>query len=158
FFRRFNGEEDEKGNRYYEGDKKYRDVKLRRKYMEILFDAANAGMSRDLKVDFVKSVIDKSNPGVLDFHKPGWFCEVQTKFSFKGKSIPITLFMELEKAQLGTKWVISKVYADEFARSFKRDTARVGKFLHPMSHELDFMNLRKAFMADSVTQFASKKF
>src|SRR5688572_23807959 len=29
FFRRFNGEEDEKGNRYYPGDKQYRGDKLR---------------------------------------------------------------------------------------------------------------------------------
>ena len=42
---------------------------------------------------------------------------------------------------------------------FKRDTVVVGKFLHPMSHELDFMNLRKAFLnKDSVAQFVSKQF
>src|SRR5690606_32533228 len=42
---------------------------------------------------------------------------------------------------------------------FSRDTTKVGRFLHPLSHELDFMNLRKAFLnPDSVSQFASKKF
>ena len=39
FFRRFNGEEDEKGERYYPKDKQYRSEKLRRKYIGMLFDA-----------------------------------------------------------------------------------------------------------------------
>jgi len=159
FFRRFNGEEDEKGDRYYEGDKQFRNVKLRKKYLEILFDAGNGGMTPELKTEFVKNVLDKSNPGLLDFHKPDWFCEVHATFNFKGKHIPIILFMELEDAQLGSKWVIRKVNAKTFEDGFKRDTIHVGKFLHPLSHELDFMNLRKALLnTDSVSQFANRKF
>ena len=43
--------------------------------------------------------------------------------------------------------------------TFERDTVKVGKFLHPLSHELDFMNLRKAFNnPDSVSQYTLKKF
>ncbi|HTE34253.1 MAG TPA: hypothetical protein VK666_27930, partial [Chryseolinea sp.] len=49
FFRRFNGEEDEKGDRYYPKDKLYRTEKLRKKYIGILFDASNTGISNDLK-------------------------------------------------------------------------------------------------------------
>ena len=159
FFRRFNGEEDEKGERYFPGDKQYRNVKLRRKYLAILFDASNSGVSNDLKNSFAREVLDKDEPALLDFHKSGWFSEIQTTFSYNGKDLPITLFMELEKAQLGRKWVISEVYIPAFEKYFQRDTARVGQFLHPMSHELDFMNLRKAFMKpDSVAQFARKKF
>ena len=46
-----------------------------------------------------------------------------------------------------------------FAPYFVRDTTKVGRFLHPLSHELDFMNLRKAFSnPDSISQYASKKF
>ncbi len=76
-----------------------------------------------------------------------------------GKNEPVTLFMELEKDHEGTKWVISKVYASMFDPYFKRDTTKVGKFLHPLSHELDFMNLRKAFnYTDSISQFAVKRF
>lgn len=159
FFRRFNGEEDEKGERYDPGDKQFRSARLRKKYLEILFDAGNAGMSAELKTEFSKDVLDKSNPGFLDFHKPDWFCEVQTTFAFKGKNIPVTLFMELENAQLGSKWVISKVKAKTFEAEFKRDTLHAGRFLHPLSHELDFMNLRKALITtDSVSQFAVRKF
>jgi len=69
------------------------------------------------------------------------------------------LFMELEKDHLGTKWVINKVHADIFEPYFLRDTTKIGRFLHPMSHELDFMNLRKALAnSDSVSQFTVKRF
>ena len=67
--------------------------------------------------------------------------------------------MELEKDHLGSKWVISKVHADLFEPYFVRDTTKIGRFLHPMSHELDFMNLRKALAnSDSVSQFTVKRF
>ena len=159
FFRRFNGEEDEKGERYYEKDKQYHTLKLRKKYLEILFDAASNGMSAELKSKFVKEVLDKSEPIFLDFHGADWFCEASTTFTFQEKEQAITLFMELERAQLGYKWVISNVYADAFIKSFKRDTTKVGKFLHPLSHELDFMNFHKAFnTTDSISQYASKRF
>lgn len=159
FFRRFNGEEDEKGERYYPKDRQYRSEKLRRKYIGILFDASNAGIAQDLKVQFAKDVLDKDSPGLLNFHGGNWFSEVHTTFIMNGKDVPVTLFMELEKHHQGTRWVIGKVYADVFKTSFERDTVKVGKFLHPLSHELDFMNLRKAFSnPDSVNQFAVKKF
>jgi len=159
FIRRFNGEEDEKGERYYATDKQYRNLKLRKKYLEILFDRSNTGISNDLKTQLAKDVLEKKEPPILDFHGGNWFAEVQATFNANGKDQPITLFMELEKHHLGTRWTIYKVHADMYNDSFKRDTVVVGKFLHPMSHELDFMNLRKAFLnKDSVTQYVSKKF
>jgi hypothetical protein len=159
FFRRFNGEEDEKGERYYPKDRLYRSEKLRKKYIGILFDASNAGISPDLKVEFTKDVINKDKPVVLNFHGGNWFSEVHTLFVMNGKEVPVTLFMELEKHHQGTRWVISKVYAEMFKSSFERDTVKVGRFLHPLSHELDFMNLRRAFSnPDSVSQYTLKKF
>ena len=159
FFRRFNGEEDEKGNRFFPGDKQYRNLKLRKKYFGVLFDASNTGIGNDMKNAFVRDVLDKAEPDVLDFHKTGWFSELQTTFTFNGKDLPVTLFMELERAQLGSKWVISDVHIPGFEKYFLRDTTRAGRFLHPLSHELDFMNMRKAFVnIDSLSQFVRKKF
>jgi len=161
FFRRFNGEEDEKGNRFYPADKQYRSVKLRKKYLGILFDESNKGMSSLLKTEFAKQVLDpdKSVSSILDFHGPDWFSEVNAVFTMNGKEQPVTLFMELEKDHLGYKWVIRKVYADMFKPYFDRDTTKIGQFLHPLSHELDFMNLRKAFAnTDSISQYAVKQF
>lgn len=159
FFRRFNGEEDEKGERYYPKDRLYRNEKLRKKYIGILFDASNAGINQALKAEFTKEIIDKEKPAILSVHGGNWFSEVHTLFIMNGKEVPVTLFMELEKHHQGTRWVISKVYADIFKPYFERDTVKVGKFLHPLSHELDFMNLRKAFSnPDSVSQYTLKKF
>jgi len=157
FIRRFNGEEDEKGNRYYASDKLFQSPKLRKKYLDVLFDESNKGISAALRSEFSKLVMDK--PLFLDFHGGSWFSEVQTTFSLNGKDQPVTLFMELEKDHLGSKWVIQKVYTQMFSSSFARDTVKIGRFLHPMSHELDFMNLRKVFEnRDSVSQFTSKSF
>ena len=159
FFRRFNGEEDEKGNRYYARDKQYRSVKLRKKYLGILFDEGNAGISPSLKTEFAKFVLDKPELSILNFHGPNWFSEVHATFTLNGKDQSVRLFMELEKDHLGSKWVINKVHADIFDPYFIRDTTKVGRFLHPLSHELDFMNLRKAFYnKDSVSQFTVKRF
>jgi hypothetical protein len=159
FFRRFNGEEDEKGNRYYPGDKQHRSDKLRRQYLRILFDESNAGISSSLKTEFVKDILDKPEKSILNFHGGNWFAELQTTFTMNGKNQQVILFMELEKHRLGTRLVIQKVHADMFSPYFEKDTVHVGKFLHPMSHELDFMNLRKAFInKDSINQFTVKRF
>lgn len=159
FFRRFNGEEDEKGNRYYPRDKQYRSTKLRIKYLGVLFDDSNTGITSAEKTEFAKYVISKGESAILDFHGPEWFSEVQAVFTMNGKDQPMTLFMELEKNHLGYKWVIRKVYADMFTKYFDRDTSKIGRFLHPLSHELDFMNLRKAFVnSDSISQFTVKQY
>lgn len=159
FFRRFNGEEDEKGNRYYAGDKLHRSEKLRRQYLRILFDESNTGISASLKTEFIKDILDKPESSILKFHGGNWFAELHTTFTMNGKNQSVILFMELEKHRLGTRWVIQKVHAQMFEPYFQKDTTRVGKFLHPMSHELDFMNLRKAFInKDSINQFIVKRF
>lgn len=159
FFRRFNGEEDERGNRYYQKDKQYRSDKLRKKYLGILFDEDNTGISPALKNEFVRFVLDKPEASILDFHGANWFSEVNATFTMDGKDQTITLFMELEKDHLGRKWVINRVHADMLDPYFVRDTTKVGRFLHPMSHELDFMTLRKAFSnSDSISQFTVKRF
>jgi hypothetical protein len=111
-----------------------------------------------LKTEFVKQILDKGE-SILNFHGTGWFSEVQATFTLNGKPQLITLFMELEKDHLGYKWVIRKVRADVFASSFERDTTKIGRFLHPLSHELDFMNLRKAFSSsDSISQYTARDF
>lgn len=159
FFRRFNGEEDERGNRYYPGDRQYRSDKLRRQYLRILFDESNNDISSSLKTDFVRDILAKPESTILNFHGGNWFSELRTTFTMNGRNQSVILFMELEKHRLGTRWVIQKVHADMFEPYFRKDTVRVGNFLHPMSHELDFMNLRKAFLnKDSINQYTLKKF
>lgn len=159
FFRRFNGEEDEKGNRYYPGDKQFRSERLRKQYLRILFDESNTNISSSLKAAFVSDIVKSPESTILNFHGGNWFSELHTTFSMNGKNQRVILFMVLEKHRLGTRWVIQKVHADMFEPYFSKDTVRMGKFLHPMSHELDFMNLRKAFInKDSINEFVVKRF
>lgn len=142
FFRRFNAEESEKGDRFYADDKQYRNDRLRKKYIQMLFDESNRNITPNLKKEFITTVVE-NNPAFLDFHEDGWFSEVNAKFNYKGREETITLYMELEAAGLGYKWIIDKVHFEPFLEKFKTDTTQ--KFLHPMSHELYFLNMRKVF-------------
>lgn len=148
FFRRFNGEEDTRGERYYPRDREYRSTKLREKYFKMLFDNENPFITEELKKDFMDRLLDKKDPVFLDFHGGNWFAEVTTKFDYYGVERFLTLFLELEEDTVGSKWVITNVYFEPFSQTFiNQDSLRVKgqKFLHPMSHELDFMNLVRAF-------------
>ena len=148
FFRRFNGEEDFMGERYYPEDKDYRNPELRRTYLKNLFNKESGLMEEKLKKEFMEDVLSPRNPKFLDFHGGHWFAEVTTKFYFHGIERYLTLFLDLEKDTVGSKWVISKVYFEPFHMLFaNQDSLRQAgqKFLHPMSHELDFINLVRAF-------------
>ncbi|HLN53783.1 MAG TPA: hypothetical protein VK212_08740 [Lentimicrobium sp.] len=159
FFRRFNGEESTKGVRYYEGDKDYRNPSLRNKYLNVLFDNSNASITDPVKNDFIKKVINQSNPEFLDFHGDGWFAEVITKFLYQGADVYITLYMNLEKENEGYKWVMNDVYFPHFKSLFSNHNDNTPRFLHPMSHEIDFMNLIRVFRdKDYVDKYVKKDF
>lgn len=144
FFRRFNGEEDEAGNRYYEDNKKYRDANLRKKYLPILFDTETGYVSESLAKEFMQQVSDKKDPDFLDFHGSEWFSEVNASVRYKGKVTSVLLYMKIQKQGKGYEWVIDDVSFEPFKTFFEKDTSASKKFIHPMSHELDFMTLRKA--------------
>lgn len=146
FFRRFNGEENERGVRLSENNRDYRDDDLRKNYLQMLFDNETAQYPNDLKKEFVKDIIQRSDPQFLDFHADGWFAEVKAEVLFEGKQSLAILFLKLEQEHLGYKWVFDKVYFEPFDSYFEIDTTVVSEnFMHPMSHEIDFMNLKKVF-------------
>lgn len=159
FFKRFNNEEDQYGNRYYPGDSLYHDNEMRLSYLKMLFDMENAGMSNELKEEFISSVTDTDSAIYLDFHGPLWFAELATTFKYYKNDENLILFLELEQERLGYKWVITNVYFDKFLRQFyKGDEDKIQKsFLHPMSHELDFMNLYKAFKKPEYVEYYAGK-
>ncbi len=147
FFLRFNGEEDILGKRYYPGDAGYHDFKTRKKYLGILFDNSSPLISNDSKFVFTEEVLNKKNPVFLDFHAKGWYAEVAASFMYNKEKVNLLLYFRIEKQNDGYKWVISNVYFDRFESLFTHlnDTANIKYFIHPMSHELDFMNLNKVF-------------
>ena len=143
FFRRFNGEEDENGKRYYAGDKRYRDASLRKKYVPVLFDTKTSQIDENVAKSFVQQITDKKSPVFLDFHQDDWLAEVNATFNYKGRSIQGLLYMRLQPQGQGYEWIIEDVSFRQFSQWFGKDKSSSKKFLHPMSHELDFMTLRK---------------
>jgi hypothetical protein len=147
FIRRFNSEEDIKGKKLAYNDPDYHDADKRRKFITALFDNEDQSISEHLKRAFINDVTNADEPKLLDFRGGDWFGEAYVKFNRGKNETFITLFMELVKENLGTKWVISDVYYSPFEDMYKRDEGSPSRFLHPMSHELDFMNLDKVFQS-----------
>ncbi len=147
FFRRFNNEEDRFGNRYYPGDSLYRDNAFRSVYLKMLFDKQSTQIDDELKKEFIATVSNTKNPVFLDFHSNDWFAELSAIFNFHNADKNLLLFLKLEQENLGYKWVLTNVYFSEFLKNFfQGDKDKAEKaFLHPMSHELDFMNIHKVF-------------
>ncbi|WP_194973206.1 hypothetical protein [Aquiflexum lacus] len=160
FFRRFNAEESQDGQkRYYSGDPLYRDRELRGQFISILFDNETSGITNNLKSDFMKEVLADNLPQFLNFHREGWFAEVSSIFMYKGKRENVTLFLKIQPEGLGYEWVIDKVIFEPFRDVFKKPSGSEKGFLHPLSHELGFMNLRRAFQdSDTPEAFTSKEY
>lgn len=150
FFRRFNAEEDQYGKRLYSGDAGYHDPKIRKKYLGILFDQQSPLITADQKFVFIEEVMNKKAPFYLDFHGDNWFAELNATFLYKKEKVNLILYLRLEKQNGGYKWVFSNAYFDRFNRYFSHvgDTTNLRYFIHPMSHELDFMNMHKIFRED----------
>ena len=153
FFRRFNSEEDLNGTRIFQGDENYRNPEFRSNYIKMLFDRENTAITDGMKTQFINEVTNPSNQSFLDYYGGRWFAEVDAKFRYQGQSRTVVLFLELEKDKLGIKWVINNVYFYPFTNIFYTDSTALAKFLHPMSHELDFMNLIKVFREPETVEY-----
>lgn len=153
FFRRFNAEEDKDGKRLYPDDRGYRDNRLRKSSLPMLFNRESQTINAGYKSDFISFVTDDSNAVFLDFHGGNWFAEVIVYTFYKGRSAEAHLYLKLQEEKVGSKWVLSRVYFEPFNALFFTDPAGVEKFLHPMSHELDFMNLTKVFRDQTLVEY-----
>ncbi len=145
FIRRFNAEEDLYGKKLYPEDKNYRNLQLRKKYLNNIFDNNNYDIQLALKSEFKKDVLKKSNEKYFNFYGKKWFAEISTKFLYKGRTENIILYLQLEKETGGYKWSFISAYFPSLEKEFKTNKPTVTKFIHPMSHELEFMNMEKIF-------------
>ena len=153
FINRFNYEEDQYGKRLYSTDKDFRNTEKRRAILPLLFDLENPRTSGNLRNFFVDDLIN--NNQYMEFLGGDWFSEISAKFKWKGKEVDVCLIMTLEKDGLGSKWIISNVFFSEFQKHFPQGeiAEREKHFLHPMSHELDFMNIYKIFNDPQVIEY-----
>ena len=160
FMRRFNYEEDQFGDRINPKDPSYRSAAKRQQSIPIPFDQQSVGKNSDLLRFFIEDVT-KDDSSFMTFLGGRWYSEVSTTFRYKGRLIPVQLILTVEKEGLGSKWVLTNIYCSEFNKLFpKGEMAEKEKyFLHPMSHELDFMNIYKVFQnPDVIEYYASKSF
>ncbi len=160
FMRRFNYEEDQFGERLNPKDPRYRNPETRRQSLPILFDQEKYGKQTELQRYFIEDVT-KGDSTFMNFLGGRWYSEVSTTFKYNGKNVNIILFLAIEKEGLGSKWVLTNIYFPEYNKIFPNGeiAEREKHFLHPMSHELDFMNIYKAFQNHEVIEYyASKEF
>ncbi len=160
FFRRFNAEESPDGSqRYYPGDSLYHNIPLRQGFIQILFDNQTSSVLESTKTDFINQVLSGVYPQYINFHRPGWMAEVQTSFMYKGRSENATLILKLQQQGLGFEWVIEAVSFEPLKNVFNKPEGDEKGFLHPLSHELGFMNLRRAFQdSDSPEAYTETSF
>jgi len=161
FVKRFNMEEDQYGKLLPEEDERYRNNDLRVQILPGMFDKYNPRTSGKLKEFFIDDVTSEDSSVYLNFLDKNWYAEVSTTYIADGAEVNIILYLTLEKENLGSKWVISNVWYSYFPSLFPEiDSAQQATyFLHPMSHELDFMNLHKALdRPDRVQYYASKNY
>jgi len=160
FIRRFNGEEDLRGKRLYPKDKKYRNANLRKKYLNGLFDNQNYNIPASLKSEFIADITKSGHPLYYDFYGGNWFAELNTKFRRNGLDENVILYFKIEKETGGYKWSLMNVYWHGYDKLFYQKPEPEIKFIHPMSHELDFMNLHKVFdrYSDKIEYYTDKDF
>ena len=160
FMRRFNYEEDQFGNKLNPKDPKYRDNKMRRQSLPILFDQEKYGQQTELQRYFIEDVT-KSDSTYMTFLGGRWYSEVSATFKYYGKNVNIQLILAVEQEGLGSKWVLTNIFFSDFDKMFPTDemAEKEKHFLHPMSHELDFMNIYKVFQnVDVIEYYASKDY
>ena len=153
FMHRFNYEEDPSGKRLYPGDKDYRNASKRRESVPLLFDLENPRTNGTLRDMFIEDITKKNQ--YMEFLGGNWFSEISAKFIWKGKEVDVSMIMVIEKEGLGSKWVLSNVFFSEFQKYFPQGelSEREKHFLHPQSHELDFMNIYKVFEDPQVVEY-----
>lgn len=160
FFSRFNNEEDQFGKKYNPKNPEYRNNDRRKLILPLLFDESNPRTAGTLRDYFIED-LTSSDSNFLTFTGGRWYAEVSSTFVFKGREVQILLILAVERENLGSKWVLTNVYFPGFSKLFPSGEVaeREKHFLHPMSHELDFMNIYKAFKQPEVIEYyASNKY
>jgi hypothetical protein len=158
FIKRFNGEEDFQGKSLSVKDKKYREQSLRKKYLANLADLQNTTVMQKMP-EFANDVNSYTKPKYFDFYGGNWFAEVAAKFSYNGKEQNVILYLKLEEENAGYKWSLVNAYAAFMEQEFKSTPPTDIKFLHPMSHEIDFMNLQRIFKNNTkIEHYAEKNY
>lgn len=154
FMSRFNYEEDQYGKKIHPDSPDYRNRMKRKTVLPLLFDMENPRTNGSLR-DFFISDLTQADSNYFEFLGGKWYSEVSATFKMNGKNVDISMIFAIEQENLGSKWVLTNVFFSDFNKLFpKGDIAEQQKhFLHPMSHELDFMNIHKVFKTPECIEY-----
>ena len=154
FMSRFNYEEDQYGKKIHPDSPDYRNRMKRKTVLPLLFDMENPRTNGSLRDVFI-SDLTQADSNYFEFLGGKWYSEVSATFKMNGKSVDISMIFAIEQENLGSKWVLTNVFFSDFNKLFpKGDIAEQQKhFLHPMSHELDFMNIHKVFKTPECIEY-----
>ena len=154
FMSRFNYEEDQYGKKIHPDSPDYRNRMRRKTVLPLLFDMENPRTNGSLR-DFFISDLTQADSNYFEFLGGKWYSEVSATFKMNGQSVDISMIFAIEQENLGSKWVLTNVFFSDFSKLFpKGDIAEQQKhFLHPMSHELDFMNIHKVFKTPECIEY-----
>lgn len=139
FVERFNYHIDHKGNTVANP----LDQKSRKKYILALMDVEmlkKADSSKRQLIDKFLSVVcgDSSKFWLLSLKSENWYAQADCKVTFKKKPNKMTLILKMEQSKEGNfRWSVTDLQAPFIDLSPKDST----KFLTPISHELNFMQL-----------------
>lgn len=160
FMSRFNYEEDQYGKKINPDSEDYRNRLKRKEILPLLFDMENPRTNGSLR-DFFIADLTETDSNYFEFLGGQWYSEVSATFKWKGKEVEMSMIFAIEQENLGSKWVLTNVFFSEFSKLFPQgDMAEQQKhFLHPMSHELDFMNIHKIFKTpECIEYYASESY
>lgn len=158
FIRRFNSEEGVDGVKYFTTNPKYHNTEERRRFLPYLFDDKNERLTTELRNDFISDITASGREKLIDFHGDMWFAEVAAHFKYYGEDVEMLLFMRLVPEDKGSKWIIANTHFEQFNSLFKTQ-ADPSAFMHPLSHETAFMNLKTVFENKQKVQlYAAKDF
>jgi hypothetical protein len=137
FFERFNGTKD---------SEKVKTDRLseRRHALISLLNFEDSTLFNNETERFISHVLQDSNNVNIDYNDNDWYAKVNCAIKYKNKLHNIILTLKKEgNNKVGFKWVIMGVNAPFInLQPSKPDTS---KFIGPMNHELDFMELHNVF-------------
>jgi hypothetical protein len=154
FFRRFNAEEAPDGKRWFSDHPDYHSVGIRKRYIPLLFDKG-AGIPDSLVRAFTNEAVNGKQ--FLSLHGGAFLAEVHSVFSWEGKLDTLQLFLSIQEESVGSKWVMVAAKGMSILTVGQKDSSLV--FLHPLSHEIEFMNLFRVFQdAENMHAYVKEDF
>lgn len=143
FIDRFNNSPDSEVAKYW---KKQRQTDIKREEnLESITVPTIIANQLDIWGRFSKDVCQQKHK--LDFYDSDWFVEITSFFTYKGQRVSIPLVLQSQGSEKsGSKWLIVSVVAP-FLYSDCEDIPEAQKqtALSPVSHGINFINLRQAF-------------